>query len=172
MQGRLKSSKQWSPFPTELCEQTQEVLHERFAEEYALDDANFVVEGFIYKEEIIGRYGLQIKNQLKQHNFEVSIEFNSEKEKALEVIQSSMDVIEHLWTELLEEDLEDADLSKTWQSLPYKKKMYFYRYSTVNSSLEQEANKLLEQYEKKLIYDAPEEDLEATPSQSDEGTLH
>lgn len=172
MDPRLKSSKNWTPFPGELCEQIVTVLSERFIDEYGLDDAEFVVEGFIYKEEIIGRYGLQVKDQIKQHNFEISLEYNSEKEKAHELIQKSMDVVEHLWSELLEDDLEDSDLSKQWQTMPFEKKMYFYRYSTVNTSLEEEADRLLAEYEKKLVYgDAEEEELEE-PSDESGDTLH
>lgn len=177
MNPRLKSSVKWTPFPEELRQQTKDVLTERFKDEYDLENSKFVVDGFIYKDEIIGRYGLQVNDQLKQHNFEISIEYNSEKEKALEVIQNSMDVVEHLWTELLEDDLEDGELARTWQTLPFNKKMYFYRYSTVNSSLELEADKLLEEYEKKLVYDSPQnatEDAEKpNPSKSDaDNTLH
>lgn len=152
MDPRLKSSTQWSPFPEELCEQTAQVLTERFSEEYDLKGGQFVVEGQIYGSEILGRYGLRFSDQLKQQNFELSFEYDSQKDKPLEAIQKSLDVIEHLWTELLEDDLEDSKLDKTWQSMPYEKKMYFFRYSTVNSRLEEEADKLLAEYEKKLVY--------------------
>ncbi len=57
--------------------------------------------------------------------------------------------------EFLEDGMEDSELSKEWQTMPYEKKMYFYQYSTVNTSLEEEANRLLEEYEKKLVYEAP-----------------
>ncbi len=166
MDARLKTSTQWSPFPEELCEQMTEVLTDRFSDEYDLESAQFVVEGFIYKEEIIGRYGIRTEGQLKQHNFEISIEYNSEKEKALEVIQNSMDVVEHLFTEFLEDDMEDSELLKTWQTLPYEKKMYFYRYSTVNSALEEEADKWLSEYEKKLVYET-EDHTEEVPDKED-----
>ena len=153
MEPRLKTSQKWSPFPEELCEQTVSVLNERYSEEYDLENAQFVVEGRIYKEENIGRYGISVAGQIKQHNFEVSLEYNSEKDKPLELIQNSMDVVEHLFEEFLEDDMEDFELSKTWQTMPYNKKMYFYKYSTVNTSLEEAADKLLEEYEQKLVYD-------------------
>lgn len=178
MDPRLKSSTQWSPFPEELCQQAVSALNERFSEDYDLEDAEFVVDGHIYQEEIIGRYGLRLKGQLKQHNFEVSVEYDSEKEKALELIHQSMYVVEHLWTELLEDDLEDGDLSKKWQSMPHKKKTFFYRYSTVNTQLEEEADRLLQEYEKKLVYESSEHDpfseLPEDHQSNDEGdpTLH
>lgn len=158
MKPRLKSSTQWSPFPEELCQLTASVLTERFKEEYDLDSCEFVVEGRIFKEEILGRFGLQVKDQLKQHNFEISMDFDAEKEKALEKIQISLDVVEHLWIELLEDNLEDKELSEEWQPMALEKNNYFFRYTTVNSKLEQEADKLLAEYEKKLVYQNKDHD--------------
>lgn len=156
MDPRLKSSVKWTPFPEELCEQAQKVLTERFKDEYDLEKSQFVVEGRIYKEEILGRYGLRVEGQLKQHNFEISFEFNSEKQKALTLIQESIDLVEYLWTELLEEDLNDDKLSRNWQIINFGKKKYSHKYSTVNTVLEEEADRLLMEYEKKLVYDNSE----------------
>lgn len=173
MEPRLKSSTQWSPFPEELCQQMVEVLTEKFSADYDLEDGQFVVEGFIYKEEIIGRYGLRLDGQIRQHNFEISLEFNPEKDKPLELIQNSMEVVEHLWTEFLEDDMDDTELSKKWQTMPHQKKMYFYRYSTVNTELEKEADKLLEEYEKKLVYQTADYDLPGdSPDNDPASTLH
>lgn len=170
MDARLKSSTQWSPFPKELCENAALVLQERFAEEYDIDGGKFVVEGRIYPQEIVGRYGLRFKDQLKQLNFEVSLEYDPEKDNALELIQKSMDVVEHLWTEFLEDDLDDKELVSDWQSMPYEKTMYFFRYTTVNSKLEEEADKLLEEYEKKLLYQ--DENAPAAEAADSKGTVH
>ena len=125
MDSRLKSSVKWSPFPEELCKQAQKALTERFQNEYDLEKARFVVEGRIYGEEILGRYGLRVEGQLKQYNFEISFEFNSEKQKALVLIQKSMDLVEHLWTELFEEGLDDGELSRQWQTITFDKKKIF-----------------------------------------------
>ncbi len=156
MDPRLKSSVKWTPFPKELCEQAQKALTERFQGEYDLEKSQFVVEGRIYREEILGRYGLRVKGQLKQHNFEISFEFNSKKQKALTLIQKSMDLVEYLWTELFEEDLDDSELSRQWQTITFNKKEYSHRYSTVNTALEEEADRLLLQYEKKLVHESSE----------------
>lgn len=177
MEPRLKNSTQWSPFPQELTEQMAEALMDRFAEEYDLENGQFVVDGRIYKNEIVGLYGLRLDGQLKQHNFEISLEFDPEKQKALELIQQSMDVVEHLWTELLEDDLEDADLPRKWQTMPHNKVMYHFRYSTVNTDLEEQADRLLEEFEKKLVYQTEDHsDFADLPDQgedtTDENTLH
>ena len=164
MDARLESSTQWSPFPKELCQNAAVVLQERFSEEYDIEGAQFVVEGQIYPNEILGRYGLRFKDQLKQLNFEISLEYDNEKDNALELIQTSMDVVEHLWIELLEDDLNDDELVNDWEKMPHEKQTYYFRYSTTNSLLEEEADKLLEEYEKKLIYEVEKpEESEAAP---------
>lgn len=169
MEPRLKSSIQWSPFPEELCLHASEALSERFVEEYDLGKAVFIVEGRIYSHEVIGLFGLRIKSQLKQHNFEISFEYDSSKDKVLDLIHGAVDLAEYLWTEFLEEDLDDTELSNQWQSLTFEKRNYFFRYSTNNTDLEQEADKLLAEYEKKLVYTSPEhpdlEDLESSPDE-------
>jgi hypothetical protein len=165
MQARLKTSQQWTPFPEELCQLCVDVLSERFCEEYGLENSQFVVEGRIFNNEILGRFGLKIQGQLKQPNFEISMDFDGEKDKALPMIQKSMDLVDHLWTEFLEEDMEDKDLSPLWQSLEFNSLTYHYRYSTINSELEQEADKLLQEYEKKLVYG--EAELEEDPTEPD-----
>ena len=147
MDPRLKSSTKWSPFPGELVEQITVTLDERFSEEYGLEDMHFIVEGRIYPEEIMMRIGLSVKDQLKQHNFEFSFEYDNEKEQTLERIQNSMDVVEHIWSEFLEEDMEDGEMPRQWQVMPFQKLQYFFKYSTVNTNLEAEADKLLEEYE-------------------------
>jgi hypothetical protein len=157
MEPRLKTSTKWTPFPSELNENAALVLMERFSEDYDLDGSHFVVDGRIYSQEIVGRFGLYSKNSLKQQNFEISFEYDSSKEKALDLIHQSMDVVEHLWQELFEDDLDDSELLKTWQTLPYEKKMYFFRYSTLNTKLEEEADKLLSQFDKKLVHIDDEE---------------
>ncbi len=168
---RLKSSTQWSPFPAELCELTAAVLTERFSEEYDTEGAVFAVEGFIFQEEIIGRYGLRLQGQIKQYNFEVSMDYDAEKDKPLELIQNSMDVVDHLWTELFEDDLEDSELPTVWQTMPYEKRMYHFRYSTVNTELEKEADRLLNEYEKKLVYQADSHDP-AEDMPEDDSSIH
>ena len=165
MDPRLKSSTQWSPFPAELCELIVSALGDRFTDEYGLEDYQFVAEGRIYQQEILTRVGLSVPGQLKQHNFEFSYEYDNTKEKTLELIQSSMDVIEHVWTEFLEEDMEDTEMPREWQTMPYKKMMYFFKYSTVNTNLEAEADKLLKEYEDKLVY-------EESSVEDDDPTLH
>jgi hypothetical protein len=156
MDPRLKTSTQWSPFPEELCEQMVATLRERFEEEYGLEDMEFIVEGRIFPGEILTRVGLAVDGQLKQHNFEFSFEYDNEKEQTLECIQNSMDVIEHVWTEFLEEDMEDSEMPREWQSMPLNKIMYFFKYTTLNSRLEAEADKLLQEYDNNLLNEQKE----------------
>lgn len=168
MDPRLKSSKQWSPFPVELCDQICEVFTERFADEYDLRGFHFVTEGRIYPEEVIVRVGLTSNGQLKQHNFELSLTYNSESDKALEMIQKSVDLLEPSFVDLLEEEFADDEFDRKWQPIKNTKKLEaFLRYSTVNTNLEEQADRLLEEFDKKLYYG---EDL--PDPVEDEPTLH
>lgn len=176
MEPRLKTSTKWSPFPEELCQLAASSLHDRFDPDYDTEKAQFVVQGRIYQEEILGRFGLNIVGQLKQPNFEISLDFDPEKEKALDLIQKSMDVVDHLWTELFEDDLEDTELALLWQTMVFEGRTWYFRYSTVNTRLEVEADRLLEEYEKRLVYEdsAHPDPLEAEISSQEDSdtTVH
>ena len=171
MTPRLKTSTKWSPFPQELSELITETLNERFADEYDLEDSEFLVEGRIYSDEILTRIGLPVEGQLKQYNFEFSFEYDNQKEQTLERIQKSMDVIEHVWLEFLEEDKEDGEMPREWQSMPYDGIQYFFKYSTINTNLEAEADRLLQEFDSNLVNeqrDLPELEFE----EEEESTLH
>ena len=179
MEPRLKNSVKWSPFPEELTLQITEVMEEGFSDEYGLDTHQFVIEGRIYSQEILLRVGLTVDHQLKQHNFEFSFEFDPEKEKLLEHIRESMDLVGHIWREFLEEDMEDEDMPRTWKNLSMGNNIYYYRYSTVNTALEKQADILLNQHEKKLVHehegvelDDDLSDNEPTIRLEGPGTLH
>ena len=153
MEPRLKSSTQWSPFPIELCDQICEVFTDRFADEYDLRGFHFISEGQIYQAEILIRVGLTNPKQLRQHNFELSVPFDPEKSKAKELIEKSLDNIAPQFIELLEEDFDDHEFTREWQALEKPSIPGCHmRYSTINTDLEKQADILLEEFEKKLVY--------------------
>lgn len=172
MNPRLKTSTQWTPFPEELALQIQEVLSERFAKDYDIESFDFVVQGRIYKEEILLRTGLNSTKQLKQPNFELSLQFDPKKDKVFEVIHKSMDLIDSLWENFLEEDMEDTDLPRQWTSLVFGNLSTHYLYSTTNTELEKQADILLENYEKKLVYDEDPKREPSIPLEPESRELH
>ena len=160
MEPRLKSSTQWTPFPIELCDQICEVFTDRFADEYDLRGFHFVTEGQIYSSgEIVLRVGLNSPRQLRQHNFELSMTFDPEKQKAKELIEKSLDTIAPQFVELFEEDFDDHEFTRTWS--PVEKASVagaHMRYSTINSDLESQADQILDEFEKKLVYGESQSD--------------
>lgn len=160
MQPRLKESTQWTPLPVELQGHICEVFTERFSEEYGLEAYKFVTEGQIYSGEILLRVGLTNKDELRQYNFEMSVTYDKEKSKALDIIRESINTLEPSFEELFEEDFDGNEFPLVWMAVKGAKHNAHLRYSTVNTDLEKEADKLLEIYEKKLVYGEklPEED--------------
>jgi hypothetical protein len=154
MEPRLKTSTKWSPFPDELIGQIVEVFRQSF-EDYDLD-GQFIAEGAIYPEELLLRVGLTKNNQLRQRNFEASIQYNSEEEKPLEKIHVLVDFLGQVWESYLEDEPEDAEMSLVWVEERFKKESVFLKFSTVNSNLEKQADQLLEMFEKKLLHEGEE----------------
>ena len=140
MNPRLKSSKKWTAFPKEYSEQIQTVFSENFADYF--DEEELVVEGRIYQEEILLRVGLRIKGQLTQPNFEVSMNYSQSKQDAVARIHNCIDAAASMMLEYFETDGE-ADLPYVWKEFPFQGVKLYLQFTTVNSRLEEEANRLL-----------------------------
>ena len=152
MEPRLKSSTQWTPFPEELLQQIIEVAEDHFSD-YEKEDRKFITEGRIYPTEIVLRLGLTApKGYLRQDNFEASLQYDPEKEKALEQIHLLVDFLAEMWAAFFEDAPETEDLPRAWNEQIFEKKSIYLRYSTENSDLEKQANALLELDNKQLVY--------------------
>lgn len=160
MDPRLKTSTKWSPFPADLITQIEEVFAESF-EDYDLG-GKFTAEGAIYKEELLLRVGLPKTNQLRQDNFEASIQYNPEEEKATDKINMLVDFLGQVWETYLEDEPEQEDLPIHWREERFEKDTVFLKYTTVNSSLEAQADKLLEMYDDNLVRDSKDAEDELT----------
>ncbi len=168
MTPRLKSSKKWTTFPKEYSEQIQNVFKENFAP-YLEDDSELVVEGRIYSEEITLRVGYKEQGRLSQANFETSITYNQENNDALEMIHNCVDAAASMMMEYFETEGE-SDFPYTWKEVPFKKSKIYLRFSTENSALEAEANKLLGITEEEMLNeeDPTDEDALSMAEQSEE----
>src|SRR5687767_3500911 len=89
MTPRLPTSKKWTALPAELCTQIRDVFAESFAEPAAR--GQILVEGRIYPEELLLRVGYLEKGRLRQSNFEISLDFDANKQNALEHIHFAID---------------------------------------------------------------------------------
>lgn len=157
MTPRLKTSIKWTPFPKEFTEQIIETFNDFFAD-YDLNGQSFRVEGQIYPEEVLLRVGLNHPKRLRQDNLEASMGYNPLDEKALEEIHHMVDFLGHTWEDLLEDEDDAKEFSQEWTACDWNKKKIFFKYSSLNTDLEAEADKLLDQFEKRLVYEDTAED--------------
>jgi hypothetical protein len=138
---RLASSREWSPYPSEYAQKILEVLNQTYPR--ALKDGRFVVEGRIYREEILLRVGYVHPKQLTQINFETSIDFDYIKQTAQDRIGLSVDAAGILFDEYFE-NLDDLyDYPRQWEAMEIGEQTLYIQFSTINTELEKEANRLL-----------------------------
>ena len=137
---RLKSSKKWTAFPAEYTKQMESVFRENFA--VHLTDGTIKIEGRIYPQEILLRVGYHKKGELRQANFEISMEHSPSEQDALERINNCVDAAASMLLDYFEAE-EGADLPYVWQEYPFQDKKLYLQFTTENSDLEKEADRLI-----------------------------
>lgn len=146
---RLSSSKTWTNFPPEFLEQVQDLVAETF-EENLIEGAGLHLEGRIYPEEILFRLGLRTEGSLKQDNFEISAHYNPEAQNAKKVMHHCIEAAASMMAEFF--DFEgDADFPRQWTEFKFEGTPLFVQYTTVNSDLEAEADRLLGSFDAELV---------------------
>lgn len=156
---RLKSSKKWTSFPKEYADQILSVFKENFAQ--YLDNAELLIEGRIYAEEIMLRVGYLEEGRLAQANFEISMNYSQEQQDAVTRIHNCVDAAGSMMMEYLENEGE-VDFPYSWKEVPFQGKKIYLKFSTENTNLEAEANRLLGLAEDELLHeDVSEEDEDA-----------
>lgn len=140
MQARRPSSKKWTHFPKEFTEHIESAFLEGFGEK--IKDFKLLIEGRVYPEELVLRVGLLEPGRLKQANFEVSADYQSDEEQVLERIHTLVDVAASMMVEYIETD-GVVEFPFTWKDCPFDGKTIYLQYNTENSALEAQANALL-----------------------------
>ncbi len=164
MQPRLKSSTKWTHLPTDVTSQIQSVFEQNFQKE--LKNSKVIVEGRLYPQEIVLRVGYLEAGRLTQHNFEVSVDYQSESENAaLEKIHLCVDVAASLLTEHFEAG-GDLEIPGQWTEFPFEDQKVWLQSSTENSDLEKQANELLGDWDDSLVHEE-EEDSEGHELESE-----
>ncbi|MBC86108.1 MAG: hypothetical protein CL677_02925 [Bdellovibrionaceae bacterium] len=139
MEPRLKESTKWTELPEELVTQVIEALSESFSKPAKV--GKFFCEGRIYKSEILVRLGYLANGRLVQANAEASIEFDFQKEKAQDIIGLAVDACGSLLDNYFQNP--DEDFPREWKPFDFEGKQIFLQFTTDNSELEAEADKLL-----------------------------
>lgn len=160
MNPRLKTSKKWTAFPQEYLKQIEDAFRESFKDH--LKSSQLILEGRIYSEEILLRVGLLEKGRLKQANFEVSMVYSTKSKDAVERIHDCIDAAASMMHEYLESPPdEDIDFPLSWKEYEFNGRPLFIQFSTVNSSLEAQADALLGDSNKDLVNETNEAEADA-----------
>ncbi len=142
MNPRLATSIKWTALPTEFADKVRKVFTDNFKTEAAA--GRFVVEGRIYPEEIIVRIGYLENGRLKQVNFEASSAYSKEAGNSFDKLYLCVDAIASMMEEAFEAEAEeDSDFPLQWRQYDFEGQPVFLQHSTVNSELEEEANRIL-----------------------------
>lgn len=160
MKPRLPTSMQWTPFPPEFTEKVHQVLGENFRE--ATQRGEFLVEGRIYPQEIVMRVGYIEHGRLHQDNLEASMDYSmkTEDQTAFKTIYACLDAIGSIFEEKFANPHEDFEFPLNWEAYEFDDQIVWMQYSTVNTRLEEEADRLLNSLDDKVLVqeDAPTED--------------
>lgn len=168
MNPRLSSSKTWTHFPEEFLEQVQNLVSENF-EEHLIDGASLHLEGRIYQEELLFRLGIKITGQLKQNNFEVSAQYNPAAQNVKKIMYHCIEAAASMMAEYFEwynrpstaaeeTTSEEIDFPREWTEFNFEGLPLFMQYTTINSDLEAEANRILGASNTELVQTLESED--------------
>lgn len=184
MTPRLKISKKWTAFPPDLTAQIGNSFKLQFKKESK--QGTFKAEGRIFPTEILLRVGYLEKGRLKQSNLEISVDFNA-KDDVVSKIHLCVDALGSVFfdyfdamnaanansdensdetstDEALVENLLDStvtpglDLPAAWKAFPFLNETVYIQYSTVNSELEAEADRLLGLKAESLLQEMTDDD--------------
>ncbi len=144
MNPRNLSKAPWTSLPEEFAFKVLSALEKEFPEQSKVGE--FIAEGKMFDTEILIRIGYLENGRLRQINFEASLDFDREKaENMIEnfyICIDSLAVWMHQYFDHIAKD-EDVDLPLVWRASDFKNNTVFFQFSTVNSRLEQEADRLL-----------------------------
>jgi hypothetical protein len=141
MNPRIKTNVKWTTLPPELCDQIRNVFIESFSEN--TKTGKVIVEGRIYPTELMLRVGFLENGRLRQANFEVSLDMNPKKQNALELIHFAVDCAGSMMGEYFDKEQNLEDFPLEWEKFQVEGKTAFIQVTTINSSLESEADRLL-----------------------------
>lgn len=165
---RLASSKTWTPMPPEFLAQLKSVFTRQFAQPMARLQAalspeqaaqkhagEFFVDGRIYSEEVIVQIGLVGPGQLRQINFEASMDLPvrlaendeeafGEHNLTMDNVYSCIDALGSLMEEYFAAgSIDEMDITQRWQPFQFEDVEIHLQYSTVNTALEAQADRIL-----------------------------
>lgn len=161
---RKPESRSWTAFPEELSEKIKEVFTQTYLKEKT--GKSFVIEGRLYESEILLRVGLLTMGRIAQDNFEASIDFKTPDDNVHARIHLCVDAIGQCFDSYFEDQITDSEdrdddedllgYSRNWEEIDLDGDLLYLRYSSVNSLLEREADRMLGTLDENLFKEVPE----------------
>lgn len=161
---RLATSLKSTEVPKEFLEKVRGVFEKQF--EIEAETGEFLAEGMIFPEEVVLRVGYVEKGRLKQINFEASMDIKKSKLADADTETAAKGTMDRLYTlidvlgSLMEEyfqagqEEEEMDVPLYWKEYEFEGETVFMQYSTVNSRLEAEADRILGLIADELVKEA------------------
>lgn len=140
MEPRLPSSKKWTQLPAELLKQMKSVFEDGFGRQ--LGKATVEIDGRIYPSELLLSVGFSRPNQLRQPNFQISLVYDPKKDNVLKLLHLCFDAIGALFDQYFQAS-DDADFPLYWEEIEFEGRRIHYQFSSQNTKLEADADKLL-----------------------------
>ncbi len=140
MKPRLSTSRKWSPLPAELIDQIRSVFKQNYKQQ--IGTGTIEANGQIYPEEILISVGFRKEKSLKQSNWEISIQYKRNKDNVLKLLHLSVDAAASLFEQFFAAE-NDQEFPRIWEEVDFEGRKIFVQYSTTNSTLEAEADRLL-----------------------------
>ena len=139
MEPRLKTSTKWTALPKDFLAQIHSALKETFAKQ--IGKGKVQVDGRIYPEEVLIRVGYAEPGRLKQSHFDVSVSYKKDKDNVLKMLHLAVDAGASLFYQIFTSP--DDDFPRIWQEIDFEGRKIHIQYTTENSELEGEADRIL-----------------------------
>lgn len=160
---RLATSKVSTAVPPEFLAKVRGVFEKQFQIEADLGE--FIADGLIFPDEVVLRIGYLERGRLKQINFEASMDIKKTKladsdattpTGTMERLYTLIDVLGSLMEEyfMAGQVEDDMDLPVSWREMEFEGETVFIQHTTVNTRLEEEADRILGLIADELVKEA------------------
>lgn len=126
--------------PPAFLELLEETLLQRFREPLA--EKKLYVEGRIYAEELLVRFGFRNPSELAQVNFETSVDFEPEKTDVNKLLNHCIDFLGDTLAQYFQSQ-GTLQFPRNWKEITWENQVFFLQTTAMNSDLEAQANQLL-----------------------------
>ena len=140
MDPRLSTSRKWNPLPSELLKQIQSVFKQSFSAH--IGGGSIVAAGKIFPEEILISVGFRAEKSIRQANWVISIAYKKNIDNVLQLLHLAVDAAASLFEQTFSAE-SDKDFPRIWEEVDFEGRKIYVQFSSVNSELEAEADKLL-----------------------------